>query len=367
MGDYMLPIKVALIIFPVLAFILVIPFLVYQNRVYGYVKKLKGAVLYSFILYLILVFYLAMLPLPDQLDKDSPNRVELEEYNLRPFKFIEDICDESKLEVRDPSTYKYLLTEAAFLEFLFHLLIFIPLGVYLRSHFEKNLLETVAIALLLTLTLKMIQTLGFDSVYNRKYRLFDIDDFILNALSGFIGYYLAPVIMYLFPKVTVMDSQVLALGMDFEEVNVGYIRRLLAFLVDIWLISLLPIDNQDLLGYFSVSFIYFILLVYLTNGQTVGKWLTNTRVLGQGEKLKFKEAFLRYGILIYGYFGTNRILSLVVELNESTRLLDYLVIIKTMQIIFNILVWLHVILSILIGKELFHEKLSGTRTEINES
>lgn len=367
MGDYMLPIKVALIIFPVLAFILVIPFLIYQNRVYGYVKKLKGLVLYSFILYLILVFYLAMLPLPDQANADYPDGVEIEEYNLRPFKFIEKICDESKLEVRDPSTYKYLLTEAAFLEFLFHLLIFIPLGIYLRGHFEKNLLETIAISLLLTLTLKIIQTLGFDSVYNRQYRLFNIDDFMLDALSGVIGYYLTPVFMYLFPENIVMDSHILSLGMDFEEIDVGYVRRLLSFLVDVWLISLLPIDNQDLLGYFSVSFIYFILLVYLTNGQTIGKWLTNTRVVGQGESLKFKEAFLRYGILIYGYFGTNRFLGLVVELNESTRLFDYLVIIKTMQIIFNIIVWLHVILSILIGKELFHEKLSGTRTEINES
>lgn len=362
MADYF-PIKLALIIFPVLSFILTLPFLLYESRLKGYANKIRGVILYSLIFYLVVVVYLAILPLPDYNGVDYPKQ-EIVEYNLRPFSFISSISDNTRVEPRDPTTYKFILIEPGFLKFTFHILIFIPLGLYIRKYFRGSFKETIIISLLLSLFLKGIQLMGSNSVYSSEYRIFNIDEVILNTFSGMIGYYISPLLMYLLPEGKILEKGSSNLGMDFEEIDVGYVRRLASFLIDIWILSLLPIDSQDFLGYILRYFVYFILIVYLTNGQTLGKWLTNIKIVGHGERLKFKEVFLRYSILFYGYFGTNKFINLTVELNESTGLSEYLVIIKSFQIVFNIIVWTHVIVSILTREGLFYEKISQTRTEM---
>ena len=64
MNAYSIPIQFAIITFPFIAFILTIPFLIYQYRKYGAIPILKSIIFYSFILYLITAYYMVMLPLP---------------------------------------------------------------------------------------------------------------------------------------------------------------------------------------------------------------------------------------------------------------------------------------------------------------
>lgn len=362
MGDFF-PIKLALIIFPVLSFILTMPFLLYESRVRGYINKLRGFVLYSLILYLVVVVYLAVLPLPDYSGGDLA-REEILEYNLKPFSFIRSISENTRIEFKDPTSYRFLLMEPGFLKLSFHLLILIPLGIYLRSYLKRSFKETIVISFLISIFLKGIQFMGSNSVYTSTYRLFNIDEPILNTFSGMIGYYISPLLGYLLPEKNIIGKDGLDLGTDFEKEDGGYLRRLVSYLIDIWILSLLPIDSQDFMGYIFRYFIYFILIIYLSNGQTLGKWLTNIKIVGQEERLKFKEVFLRYSLLFYGYFGINKLINLTIELNESTGLTDYLVIIKSFQIVFNLIVWTHVIVCILTREDLFYEKISQTKTKI---
>lgn len=64
MGVYLVPIRAAIIIFFVLSFFILIPWLVYSYRKYGYLSIWASIVAYSFIFYLITALFIVLLPLP---------------------------------------------------------------------------------------------------------------------------------------------------------------------------------------------------------------------------------------------------------------------------------------------------------------
>lgn len=57
MHDYLFPIEIAVLLFPVLAFILTLPFAIYQYRKFGGLNFLRNVVLYTFIFYLLCAFF----------------------------------------------------------------------------------------------------------------------------------------------------------------------------------------------------------------------------------------------------------------------------------------------------------------------
>ena len=63
--SYISTIKIALILFPILAFVITIPYMIANYRKYGSVNKLRTVIFYSFILYLLAAYSLVNLPLPD--------------------------------------------------------------------------------------------------------------------------------------------------------------------------------------------------------------------------------------------------------------------------------------------------------------
>ena len=62
--SYLVPIKAALIIFPFLALLITLPYIIYEYHHYGSVNKLRTLIIYSFILYLMTIYFLVILPLP---------------------------------------------------------------------------------------------------------------------------------------------------------------------------------------------------------------------------------------------------------------------------------------------------------------
>ena len=88
MEVYKIPIEFAFIVFPFIAFILTIPFLIHQYRKYGGIPILKSACFYSLILYLICAYFLVMLPLPDIADVAKMTGPKTQ---LHLFQFVKDI------------------------------------------------------------------------------------------------------------------------------------------------------------------------------------------------------------------------------------------------------------------------------------
>ena len=64
MNVYLSDILTACILFPVVAFLITVPYMIYQYRRRGSVPKLHTAIVYSFVFYLMCAYFLVLLPLP---------------------------------------------------------------------------------------------------------------------------------------------------------------------------------------------------------------------------------------------------------------------------------------------------------------
>ena len=102
--NYKEPILTAFLLFPVLALLFTLPFILFQYHKYGSINKFRSLIIYSFILYLLTICFLVILPLPSR--ETAANMVDLTP-NLIPFRFIPDMLKDSKIVLNNPNTYFY--------------------------------------------------------------------------------------------------------------------------------------------------------------------------------------------------------------------------------------------------------------------
>ena len=100
--SYISTIKIAMILFPILAFVITIPYMIANYRKYGSVNKLRTVIFYSFILYLLAAYLLVNLPLPDP---ETVHTTYTDKLNLVPFSFVADFFNDSPFVLTDPSTW----------------------------------------------------------------------------------------------------------------------------------------------------------------------------------------------------------------------------------------------------------------------
>ncbi len=361
MSAYVFPIRFAFLTFPILAFLVTLPFLIYQYRKHKYVNKFRSIITYSFLLYLLVSLYLVILPLPDTTDTASLQSSGVEYYQFVPFSFIADILGQADINIENPGTYIELFKETAFLQAFFNGVLLLPLGIYLRYYFKKDLGRTILTVFMVSLFFEITQTTGLYGIYNSPYRVFDVDDLILNTFGGFIGYLLVPLFKSLLPNVEKLDHKV-----NLEKKQVNYIRRFIAFLIDWGLITLiilaLPITKRYTeYSYISAVAVYFIIIMFITNGKTIGKSIVKIKMKGRKDKLSILEAFIRYAVLYYGVFGANYFL--VKGLIITTDLMYYVILLIT--IVFNGTLLVHLLWGMMNNdNRLFYEKISRTKNII---
>ena len=110
-----------------------------------------------FLIYIVGLFYIVTMP-----------KYSYEIINLRPFKEILRYSINSKLFVKNV---------------IGNLLLFIPYGFFISFYFKLNRLYLIMLfASLLSITIELIQI--------HVGRVFDIDDIILNTVSGCLGHFL---------------------------------------------------------------------------------------------------------------------------------------------------------------------------------
>lgn len=343
MERYFEPIKFALMTFPLVAAVFTLPFLVFQYKKYGYVNKIRVAVVYSLLLFLISAYYLVILPLPNTESVGNMKKNIIEYMQLIPFTFVTDFLKETKIQWSDPSTYINIIRERAFLQALFNAMLLMPLGVYCRYYFRNNLKTTVIVTFLLSLFFEFTQLTGLYGFYKVPYRLFDVDDLMLNTFGGMMGYLLAPKITFFLP-----DSDKFDIGINFEKMQVGFVRRTTAAAIDIAVNSviIMLIGNY----YLSIGLVvmYYVVLPYMSNGLTIGKWVVGIRLKGNFQMLTLKEILERNGfvLLLLG-------LELVVFISP------------VIMIVYNFTFLGYIIWkTIKDDKMLFYEKISGTKNMV---
>jgi glycopeptide antibiotics resistance protein len=310
---YTQPIYVAAIFFVILAIMLFIPWLIYTYRKYNYLPLSTTLITFSFIFYFLSALFLVLLPLPEIRDTCSLQKPDTQHFSLVPFQFVADTFENSGIVISQPGTYMRLFKQPSFYQAFFNFLLLLPFGVYLRYFFQEKKYWKKALSFTFGLTLfyEVTQVTGIYGIYNCAYRIFDVDDLILNTAGGVLGFFIAPAVLALFPskqKVNAKAEKLLAL----DEVKAMSV--LLAIIIDFFISDLvvqivLNMTNVNVVSEFiarSIAlFIMLFIIPLLWSGHTIG-----TKIMGYRYDSKVctaetnKRLFKRFGAIYAMFFTT---------------------------------------------------------------
>lgn len=353
---YISTIKTAVQLFPFLAFLLTLPYMILNYRKYGSVNKLRVLIFYSFMLYLMTVYLLVILPLPD------PSKIHTsysEMVNLHPFAFVVDFFKESPFDLAQTGTWIQALKHPTFYVPAFNVLMLIPFGMYLRYYFKCGFKKTILLTALFSLFLELTQLSGLYFLYPGPYRLADVDDIIQNTTGGGVGYLLGWFLVWLLPTRDEIDEHSFRVGTKVSGFRMG-----LAFLIDFVMLSLLyeVIERLETIPYVAVLAVYFG-LIPLWRGKTLGMALLKFRL--HFDKQKWLRTIWR-GILVVGYFyliplGLFYLISL---LNSDLTDNSLLTLSMILLLFFMLLLYLILTLAIvLLNRRFPFDRLAGAEYE----
>lgn len=361
MSVYKIPIEVAFLIFPLLAFLFTIPYLIYQYRKYGSIPILRSIIIYSFILYLLCAYFLVILPLPDI---DTVKNLTTPTTQLIPFQFVKDIINVIDINFNSISSYPEVINTQVFYVAVFNIILTIPFGIYLRYYFECRWYKILLYGFFLSLFFELTQLSGLYGIYPRPYRLFDVDDLILNTMGAFIGYLITPVIVCFLPSRKKLDEK------SFENgKKVTLFRRALGFCIDFFFFIIIVVGtkiatyNTDFSKYATLIsvIICYILTPLFTNGKTFGKMIlklqATAKVASNASRLKVIARYILGYLLFYYQFVIINILEQIPK-GRFTPIVNSSIILLKVYFLLNII-------SILISlvkkkKEFLYEKISKT-------
>ncbi len=378
MSSYVFPIKTAVLFFPLLALLITAPILIYYYRKYGTLGKLRSLILYSFVFYLLCTYFLVILPLPSI---QSVAELTTPRYNLHLFQSWENFASQTVLRLNDPSTYFPAMRQGVFLEPVFNILLLFPFGVYCRYYFRMSWKKTILASFCLSLFFELTQLSGLYFIYPRPYRLFDVNDLLHNTLGGTLGFICAPLFTFFLPTRYELDEESLERGH-----RVTLLRRAVAALID-WLVigvatGLLQFvlsfftatrslaDSSSLsfnLGWFIFQVVaYFMIIMYLWRGQTVGKKIVRIKVEETGRlRVRFISLVKRYSFFYLLMYVVNQIFQFsITHLTTQNHVLFIAYSILALISFGILLLFVFNLLYALIRRNprLFHEKASRTYT-----
>lgn len=313
MSVYSTPILTAAIVFGFIAILIWIPWLIYTYRKYGFLPLSVLVISFSFIFYSLAAFFLVILPLPATRDTCAMQAPNTQHYSLVPFKFIEDTLKGNWLDIRNPATYVLLFKQSAFYQTFFNFLLLLPLGVYLRYYLVEKAYWWKATIILFCTTLffEITQLTGIYGIYNCAYRLFDVDDLMMNTFGGVIGYFIAPAVLAVFPSKKTIEERAAYLV---EKDEVKPMSVLLAILIDLFLVDLSRqlimtfTKHNEVTSFIVTTILYLVFLVVIPiiwNGRTLGTAIMRFRYSSKlSKKTTISRLIKRFVAIYVAYFLT---------------------------------------------------------------
>ncbi|MFD8383271.1 VanZ family protein [Streptomyces sp. NPDC059679] len=221
---YLLPIKTAAALFPLLALALFLPTAVALYRRHGVMSRGRALSLYGFLYYALSAFCMTVVPLPRRSADMCGRFAAVADPQLIPGNTFGDIWKEAHGKV---GVNALVLQNPAVAGTLFNLLLLLPLGIFLRYHFRQGLRATAALGFSASLFFELTQWSGVWGLYACPYRLFDVDDLIVNTSGAMLGWVLAGPVARRLPTLETLDGRALA------RHPVPFGRRLTALVVDL--------------------------------------------------------------------------------------------------------------------------------------
>ena len=205
---------------PVLALLIILPHTIFCYSRQKTINVRWETYIYGLVLYLICAYFMTMLPLPAEgyFDVIPPLR---EQVQLIPFN-----CFFETNLLRSPVAAAVIV---------FNLFLTVPLGIFLRFLFGFKLGKITLAGFLFSLLCEITQITGLFFIYPAPYRIFDVDDLIINTLGAMVGYLIFPLISGLLPKV---EDGVHQLTQGSEA---SFFQRCAATLCDIFIIFVISV------------------------------------------------------------------------------------------------------------------------------
>lgn len=363
MSAYLPVIREAFLFFPLLALFFTVPYLLWNYHRYGAVFSIKAVVIYALLLYLLTVFFLVSLPLPSrEAVAASPGMKP----QLHLFAFVHDIAREQ--EMNHLHGLRGLLSNSAFLQVAFNVLMTIPLGMFLKWYFQCSWIRVILLSFCFSLFLEVSQLTGLFGYYPKAYRTFDVDDLLANTLGGFLGALLVAPLMHFLPEREQMDQTVYERG-----ISISLLRRLTALVLDGFVCFILYIVTEifvDLPGGLFGSLMLFVLgyglfFLVLFHGQTPGMKAVQIRIVSQdGKRASFLQLVCRSLLEVLGYgLVPALIFDGIGQLSVFTGLIHQTAIVLLAALIVYGLFVQEQMLRVILHKPLFFASWSRTRLE----
>ncbi|MCM0626904.1 VanZ family protein [Lysinibacillus sp. OL1_EC] len=301
MSTYTQSIFIAFFITIILSFVLFIPWLIYTYRKYGYLSMSKTIIMFSFIFYFLSALCLVLLPFPSTRDTCSLQSADTVHTNLRLFQFVDDVLKDSGVVVTNPSTWLAITKQQAFFQAFFNFLLLMPFGVYLRYFLKERRYwkRAFLISFLLTLFYEVTQRTGIYGIFNCAYRIFDVDDLLLNSVGALLGFFLAPIVWALFPSHEEVEAK--AAEMEKNDI-VKPISILLALAIDLFIVQSVWMIIGVLTGYsgtfeflvqMALYVVLFGVLPSMMNGATLGMKVMRFTMVNKNGKSIVKQSWRR--------------------------------------------------------------------------
>ena len=295
---YLGPARSAVMVFPLLALALTVPYILFEYRRYGAIPLLRSILVYLFILYVISAYFQVILPLPTKAEVAGTAAPDLQ---LEPGNFLKMIRRTADLSISTRRDLIDLLKNPFVYESVLNLVLLFPLGVYLHYYFRRGILSSAVILLAVSLFFEYTQLSGLYGYYAHAYRTFDVDDLILNTAGGLAGWILSPLICFVLPAREKIDDAAYERGE-----RIPFFRRFLAFMVDFslvylvqWVIARIIPDNPaglviEMIISIALLILYLTGMPAATGGYTIGKWLFRLQMVGEDRDGEYTPATKDY-------------------------------------------------------------------------
>ncbi|WP_236683063.1 VanZ family protein [Demequina globuliformis] len=153
---------------------LFVPFLGLMMRRRGAVSFRAVAIAVATLVYFIALWTYTLVPLPEPDSIVCAGPAQLD-----PLAFVDDLTG--------ASARGHFLSDPAFLQLALNVLLFVPLGVFVRVVVHRGMGVAAAAGAAVSLLIETTQITGVWGLYPCAYRLFDVDDLLTNTLGAVLG------------------------------------------------------------------------------------------------------------------------------------------------------------------------------------
>lgn len=294
---------VAVAIGALLCVVLFVPFVAISYRRRGRLTMWRTAVWAWFVVYGLALWTYTLLPLP------SVDEITCAPPQLNPLAAFAEIGR------YDTSSIAAILRNPAFLQVALNVLLFVPLGFFLRLLWGLGWRIVVPVGLGISILIELTQLTGVWGLYPCAYRVFDTADLLTNTAGAALGAALAALIPAGMlspalqpdaaePRPVTSRRRLLAMGCD--ALVLVLIGTAITIAVRAWQIYVqgTPVDSLDpSLAAAAGNLVPWLLLlvVTLTTGGTLGDHATRLRFVPRAPGLAATRRLLRFMGGIGGY------------------------------------------------------------------